>query len=178
MKLRQTARFDLVAEAAFGNDESALPVIAAIEQHQQLAVLKKAKRLSRIILFLGNPHPEDVDRYAKLASLKTGAHLSDRMSSIRSDDEVCMHLQLATRRFCEHASHAVVLEDKINNFVFHEQLEIRKSFCVTGNEIEKIPLRHKSDEFAARRELREISDRHDLSVNDTAQLSRLLMRFL
>ena len=40
LKLRQTARFDLV-ETALGNDEAALPVIAAVEQDEQLAVLKK-----------------------------------------------------------------------------------------------------------------------------------------
>ena len=58
------------------------------------------------------------------------------------------------------------------------QLEAGKTFGVTGKEIEKIPLRHEGDEFATRGQLSEISDRHGLSINDTAQLSYFLMRLL
>ena len=46
---------------------------------------------------------------------------------------------------------AILLENEIDNFVLHEQPKIRKSFCVPGEEIEKIALRHEGDELAARR---------------------------
>ena len=47
---------------------------------------------------------------------------------------------------------------------------------MTGEEIKEIPLWHERDEFAVRGKLREIGDRHSLTVNDRAQFSRLLMR--
>ena len=51
LKLPQPARFDFI-ESALWNYKAALPVIATVEQHEQLAVLKEAERLLRIILFL------------------------------------------------------------------------------------------------------------------------------
>ena len=45
-----------------------------------------------------------------------------------------------------------------------------------GEEIEKIPLRHEGDELAARGQLREISNRHALTVHYGAQFAHLLMR--
>ena len=56
------------------------------------------------------------------------------------------------------------------------QLETWKTFRVTGEKIQEIPLRHERDELATCRELGEISDRHDLPINDTAQFSNFLMR--
>ena len=52
--------------------------------------------------------------------------------------------------------------------MFHKQPKTLKPFCVRREEIEKIPLRHEGDEFAARGQLREIGNRYDLSVDDGA----------
>src|SRR5205823_6296056 len=93
LELRQTTHFDSL-KIAFGNDEAALPVIAPIKQHEQLAVLKKAERLLRVVLFFRNSHPENIDRYTKLASLEAGARLNDGMASIRTNDEIRTHIQL------------------------------------------------------------------------------------
>src|SRR6266481_2249172 len=100
------------------------------------------------------------------------------MPSIRADDEICPYIQLATRRFCADADYAIVLYQQIDDLGLHVQLEIRKSFCVGGDEIEKVPLRHERDEFAARGELGEISDGYNLPVDHGAQLSHFLMRLL
>src|SRR5260370_154325 len=94
LKLRQPAPFDLV-ESPFRNDEAALPVIAAIEQHKKFAVLEKTERLFRILGLLGDPHPEDVDRRAKLTQSKTDASLNDRVPPVRADDKVRTNFQLA-----------------------------------------------------------------------------------
>src|SRR5438105_8874377 len=100
------------------------------------------------------------------------------MSSVRADDEVCMHVHFSTRRFRADADYAIVLYQQINDLGLHVQLEIRKSFCVGGNEIEKVPLRHKRDEFATRGELGEISDGYNPAVDHGAQLPHFLMRLL
>ena len=47
-----------------------------------------------------------------------------------------------------------------------------------GEKIQKIPLRHESDEFAARGQPREIRDRHSVPVDHPAQLAHFLMRLL
>src|SRR5437773_1928113 len=51
LKLRQAARFDLF-QSALWDDESTLPIIAAVQHDEQLAVLKKAERLFRVIRLL------------------------------------------------------------------------------------------------------------------------------
>ena len=90
------------------------------------------------------------------------------MPSIRANNKIALHFNFAARSFCAHARHAVVLKNELDNFMFHKQPKTRKPFCVRREEIEKIPLRHEGDEFAARGQLREIGNRHDLSVDDGA----------
>src|SRR5215472_12177416 len=104
-------------------------------------MLKKAERLLWISLLLRDPHPENVNRNTKLAFFKPCPRVSRGMPSIRANHKITVYFNFAARSFCAHARHAVVLEQEIDNFVFHEQLEIRKSFCVPREEIEKIPLR-------------------------------------
>src|SRR5205823_15123392 len=54
-------------EPAFWNNKSDLEIVAAIEKHEQLSVSKKAKRLRRVVLSLGNAHPKHVDWHTELA---------------------------------------------------------------------------------------------------------------
>src|SRR6516164_2329420 len=98
------------------------------------------------------------------------------MSPIGADNEVRAHFQFVIGSFCAHADHTLLLEDQIENLVFHEQLEVRKSLCVRGEEIEKIPLGHKRNELAARGQLREIRDPHGLTVDHCTQLPHFLVR--
>ena len=90
LKLRQPTLLDLV-EATFGNNEAALPVIIAIEQYEEFAVLKKTERLLRILLLLGNAHPKHINRNAELALLKTSPRLSCGVPPIRADNEIGAH---------------------------------------------------------------------------------------
>jgi hypothetical protein len=54
--------------------------------------------------------------------------------------------------------------------------ESRELFRVTGEEVEKIPLRHEGDELAAGGKVREIDDGHDVAIDDRMQLARFLVR--
>jgi hypothetical protein len=100
------------------------------------------------------------------------------MSPIRADDEVRAHFHFAVGSFCAHAVHSLILNQQIDNLGLHVQLEAREPFGMTGEKIEKIPLGHEGDEFAARGELREIGNRHGLPVDYPAQFSHLLMRLV
>src|SRR4029077_5431355 len=106
LKLRQAACFDLL-KAAFWNHETALPVIAAIEQHQQLALLEESERLLRIVFLLRNAHPEGVNRNSKFLQIETRARVNGRMPSVRADDEIGVEIKLATRGFCARAAQAL-----------------------------------------------------------------------
>ena len=63
---------------------------------------------------------------------------------------------------------AIVLDDQVGYFVFHAQFETREMLRMAGKKIKEIPLRHKGDEFAVRRQPRKVSDRHSLAVDDAA----------
>src|SRR5215471_13635167 len=104
--------------------------------------------------------------------------MDGRMPPVSADNKVSTDFQFAAWHFCPHAHHAVVLENEIDNFVLHEQLKTREPFRVRREKIEKIPLRHKSDELAARGKFGEISNRHGLTVDHGMQFSGFLMRLL
>src|SRR6267378_45123 len=100
------------------------------------------------------------------------------MTPVRANDKIRVYLQVTLRRFCAHADHTRTLHQQIDDFRFHVQLEFRKVFGVTREKSQKIPLRHERDEFATRGEFSEISDRHDLAINHSSQLTHFLMWLL
>ena len=60
------------------------------------------------------------------------------------------------------------LGSQIGDLALHMQLESRKPLGVIGEKREKIPLWHEGDKFAARGQLREIGDRHSVTINYAA----------
>src|SRR4029077_3305755 len=100
------------------------------------------------------------------------------MAPVCANDKVRVHLQVTLRRFCAHADHPRILHQQIDDLRFHVQLKSWKTCSVTGEKIEKIPLRHERDKFATRGQSSEISDRHDLAINHSSQLAHFLMRLL
>lgn len=173
----QSACFDLI-EVAFGDHVAALPTFAAVDQDKELAVPKKAKRLFGIAVPFRNAHPKHIDRHAKLANFEAAAVAYDGTAAVGPDYQVGTHFEVAIGRFCTEASYATSIYYKIDNFVFHTQVEPRKTFGVTGQKIQKIPLRHESDELASGRQVREIGDGHCMAINEAAQFAHLLMWLL
>src|SRR5215467_6350735 len=146
LKLSQPAGLDII-ESSLGNDESALPVIAPVEQYEEFPLLKETERLLRIILFLRDAHPENINRSTELLSLKSGARLNNGMPAICADDQVGANFHFACWSLHAHAGDALLVECEIDHFMLHQQLETWEFFCSRRKEIEKIPLRHESDEF-------------------------------
>ena len=60
----------------------------------------------------------------------------------------------------------------------HQQTEIGIGLCVTGKKIEKIPLRHQRDKFAACQQAAEIRDSDPDSANESGEFGQFLMRSL
>src|ERR1700704_2627396 len=59
--------------------------------------------------------------------------------------------------------------------MLHVERESGELFRVTGEEVEKIPLRHESDELAPGGEMPEIGKGHDVAVDDGMQLACFLV---
>src|SRR4030095_201321 len=158
------------------NHEADLEIIATIEQDEQFAVLERSERLLRIVRTLGETHPKNINRHAELLELQLRARMRNCVPAIGADDKIGMKLALAVRRFFSHAGHAIPIPQKIDNFVLHPQLEGWEHFCLFREKIQKVPLRHEGNEFAVRRQTREIGHRNGMTVKDPADLAQLLMR--
>ena len=59
-------------EAAFGNDISALPIIAAVERDEHHAGLHAAERLEAVIGPLGEAEPQHIHRRAEILDFEAG----------------------------------------------------------------------------------------------------------
>ncbi len=92
----QAARAKLVI-AAFGNDEGALPVRAAVEHGQEFAGVNAAQCHRRIALSARNVHPQDVHGRAEIDGFQAGFLTNDGMAAVRGNSETGMNLKLALR---------------------------------------------------------------------------------
>src|SRR5438477_11721121 len=173
----QAALLDRV-EVAFWDNKTDLEIIAAVEENEQFPVAKKSKRLWRIAFSFGNAHPKDVDRHAKFLDLELSFRVCNRVTTVRTNDQVGPHFALAVWRFHADARNAVIFKKQIDDFMLHVQSKGGELLGVAGEKIQKIPLRHESDKFAARRQTREIGDRDAVAVDYAAKFAKLLMREL
>src|SRR5580692_6508943 len=90
---------------------------------------------------------------------ETGFRAQDGMTSVRGDGKAGANLDMATRSRGEDSRDASLLREQILRFGLHQKMEIGKAFRFGGEEVEKIPLRHQGDEFAAGGKAREIAHR-------------------
>src|SRR5437773_9283499 len=96
------------------------------------------------------------------------AGVTRRVPPVGTDDEVRPQFHFATWSLCAHANYSLILNQQIDDFGLHKQLESPEPFGMTGEKVKKIPLWHERDEFAARRKSGEVSDRYGLTIDDTA----------
>ena len=85
---------------ALADDQRALPVVAAIEHHQALAVGEAAEDEMRIIRPLGEAQPQHVHRRADVLHLQAGGVAQGRVPAVGADDEIGGDLDRATRGLC------------------------------------------------------------------------------
>ena len=165
-------------ESALGNHISALPIIAAIERHQNFAFAKAAKCLIGVAGVARDAHPEHVNGRAKIDHLKpalfrerlSGGRRRPTISSARtsSGPRGVFARTPATRPFFLLAGLSF---QRIGYFGFHSKMKLRICLRFFGDEVQKIPLRHQADEFAVRGQVREIRHGH-IEISDTAPISR------
>ena len=121
-------------------------------------------------------HPKDVDGHAQFLNLKAGARVGEGVTSIRADNEIGAKITFAVRSLDPNTSNTLLVGNEIAHFILHLEGERRKVFGFGGEKIQKIPLRHESDELAVRRQTREVRHRNEVTIEDSLQLRKFLMR--
>ena len=104
------------------------------------------------------------------------AHI--RVAPVGADDEIGPDLERPLRRLGLKAEHTAILHDEVGDARAHLEVKARIAARLLGEEIEKVPLRHQSDEAAMRRQMREIGEGHALVTDLTRERAHLLMRAL
>src|SRR5206468_7128323 len=92
------------------NDERTLPVIVAIEHHENTSEVDAAEELLGITAFLRQPHPERIHRRAEIDRLKAGCLSQVRIPTVGSDDEIRAQLTFSSRRRHPYADDPVTIE--------------------------------------------------------------------
>src|SRR5256885_14713167 len=97
------------------------------------------------------------------------------MATIRTNDQVSSHFALPVWSFRADARNPIIFENQIDDFMLHGQSKGWELLCAAGEKVEKIPLRHESDKFAARRQAREIGDGNCMTIKYSAYLAQFLV---
>ena len=87
------------------------------------------------------------------------------MPAIRADGDFCADVEETVGRLNAAARDPLAAKKQIRGLGAHHELESGVGFGTFRHEIEKVPLRHEGNEFAACRQMREIGKR-DAGVSD------------
>ena len=93
------------------------------------------------------------------------------MATVRTNDQISSYFALAGWALHADPSNLVIFKKQIDDFMLHGQNKGGEVHCAAREKVEKIPLRHESDKFAARRQTREIGDRNRMTIKYSAYLA-------
>src|SRR5205823_11671879 len=99
--------------AVLADDKGALPVIAAVESHEQVAEIDKTAGLLRIVLPPRQAHPQHIHRRAEIGHRETRSLAHGRVTPVGADDEVGADLDWATRAVGAQPDNAIALDDQV-----------------------------------------------------------------
>jgi hypothetical protein len=107
-------------DAALGNDQRALPIVAAIDQYREAAALEAAAERSSALGRLADPKPENVHRRAERFHLEHSAAPDNRRAAIGGNDERRSNRPSVGEA---HAAHPPLLFDHALDGAAHLQLK-------------------------------------------------------
>src|SRR5947209_4450657 len=120
----ETAAMNLV-NRAFGDDIPALPIVAAIDLHENAAGAEAAPALLGIAGLSRHSEPKDVHWRADISHNKPAARANGGMAAIGGDDEIGFDFDVTFRRMGADASHLSAPVNRACHFCAHQQCEIR-----------------------------------------------------
>ena len=165
-----------LGEPAFGDDEGALPIIAAVEHDEQVSGLDASEDNASVLRALGEAQPQRIHGRAEILDLEAGKVAHRRVAPVGADHEIGLHVERPLRHLRPHAHHVVAVFHQIGDLGLHAQAEAWIGPRLVGEKIEKLPLRHEGDEVAARRQMREVGKHHAVLADLAGELAQLLMR--
>ena len=161
--------------AALRYHQRTLPVIAAIDHHEDSARRDAAQWFRTVVRPPREAQPQHIDGSANILDNEAAGPANRRVPAVGTDNEIGDDCEGAGGSPRPKAGDASVLFNEFGRLALHAKRKGWIALGVTGDEIEKIPLRHQHDELASGRQVREIGDRHSLIADDPAQPARFLM---
>ena len=127
---------------ALRDEEGALPIGAAVDQHEQPPALDIAAQRALGRMLLADAEPEDVHRRAEIFERQHRA--DDRIAAVGGDHQPGRELAA----ICQlDRGRPALLFDEAGDRPFHLQPEAGKGLGLLPEEIEELPLRHHGDEW-------------------------------
>ena len=143
-------------EIAFADEEGGLEIFVAINEHGGVAVVKVAECVLRIVGAARKAEPENVNGDTTLDEIEVSGGDGDSVAAVTADGEGSTDFNGAIRRVGLNADDLRAGVDETGDFMLHEEMEGWKLGCFGGEEVEKIPLRHKRDEFGSSGKMGEV----------------------
>jgi hypothetical protein len=153
--------------AALGDDECALPVVAAVDGDDEVAGRDASKAVVELGRIAPDAEPEHVDGRAEVLDGQAGAGPHGRVAAVAADREPGADLEVTVGRAAAHADDAPFGLDDAGDVGVHSQREGRQLLRLVGEEVEELPLRHHRDERIARRQAAEVAEL-DVAVAEPA----------
>ncbi len=153
-----------------------MPIVAAVEHHQDAAGIEATHHLLRIARLVRQAKPQHVHRRTDVADLDAGPLAHRRMSAVGTDHEIGADLLGGTIHRGAHADHPAALFDQLLGLGMHQEREARIVLAVRRQEVEEIPLRHHRDIATAHRQMGEVGDLHAPIAELAGEARDLVMR--
>ena len=164
------ARADMVG-GALGHDKGALPIVAAIDQHEHAPGIEHAERGILLGRRFRDAEPEHVHRRADRGQRQAGAKTG--VAAVTGDDQPRVERLSVPRTDPDDAA---VLRDRLGPQAFQPQREAGMTPRCGRDEIEKLPLRHQRDKGCGHAQLREIREIEPMPGDSRADATQLLVR--
>ncbi len=147
---------------ALRDHQPALPMLAAIDAHEQGAGREAARRAAWVGVAAGQAEPQHVHGRADIDRTQPRPRPHRRTAPIRPHHQIGANNERAVRRADMHARDPAGILDQLRDLGLHPQAEPGVPPAFPGEEIQEIPLRHEHDAAGSRRQMREIGDRKHL----------------
>ena len=129
---------------------------AAINHREHSSRSDAAEGLGRVAVFAGQLEPQHIHRRAEIFDFKTCRCSQYRSAPVGCDHKIGAYVDRPFRATGGDAGNAIAVPKERIRGCPHQQAKCRQGARLRRDEIEEIPLRHESDEFADRRQMPKI----------------------